>query len=158
MKLDIEKVEELLINFVKNNLTTKLAEIDSEKNDGIVLSGIPTAAYFDTFTSEINNVENFIYYTINDVTTDGIGPSTASTFSMFIVVYSPENFNSENSTWRKKSFRYSRAIQEIIQENSKDVGAISQLTISIIIPQAFALNEDSPIYKVGGVSLSGIIV
>lgn len=158
MKLDLEKTEELLISFVKVDLTDKLAEIDAEKNDGIILTDVPLDSFFDTFTEEVNNVKNFIHYTMNDSSSDGIGPATSKSFSMFIVVYSPENFNSNDSTWRKKAFRYSRAIEEIIQTHSKDIGSISQIKISTMIPQLFQINEQSPIYKVGGALIKGIIV
>lgn len=153
-KLDLEWLEGAIIQLIKDNLTAKLAQIDADKNDGLILDPIPVANYFATFEEEINNVDEFIMYGYDTTTADGIGPATIQDFVFMIFVFFSTMNNEIVNENRKKSFRYSRAIKEIIQSHYGDIGNTSTLKITEVEPADFQLNENSPLLKIAGLQIS----
>jgi len=155
-KMDLEYAESLIIAYVKTQLDKRILLINDEKNDDIKLPEIPTNKYFSTWTEQVNNERNnFIYYNIVEVNTEGIGPATKQEFLMQIVVMSLEDINTHSQIWRRKMYRYGRVIKECIEKKSKDDGRLTPLEITTIIPQQMRINENSPLYKIGGVELKG---
>ena len=154
-KIDSEVIEGLLIDLVKNNLSAKVTSINAEKNDSILITDIPETYYFTTFRDGVNNADPFISYGYDTIDTDGIGSSSKKTFRFFcFVIFS--DINPENSgDFRKKMFRYSRAITEIFEEKSGDFGFFN-LNVIEIAPSDFSLNEDSPVLIISGAVISGV--
>jgi len=154
-KLDLEWLEGAIIQIIKDNLPAKLLEIDVDKNDGLVLDQIPNANYFTTFGEEVNNVNEFIFYGYNSRSSQGIGPATNQLFQMMILVFFSTFNNELEDENRKKSFRYTRAIKEILQAHYGDIGNSSTLKITDAEPVNFQLNEESPLMQIAGVEVSG---
>jgi len=156
-KLDLELLETTIIQLIKDNLTAKLTEIDTEKNDGLTLDPIPDANYFRTFEEEINNVNEFIYYGHDVRVTTGIGPASKQEFTFMILVFFSTMNNETSDENRKKSFRYTRAIKEIIHSNYGNISGVSTLKITDLEPPDMQINENSPLLKSAGIELSSSI-
>lgn len=154
-KFDTEKFENTIIQVIKDNLSAKLIEINSDKNDGIICKDIPKKAYFSTLTDEYCNFNPFIYYQIVEIEPNTEGGNTFRKITMLISVCISDDNNS--LALRKKTFRYSRALQEILEKNVKINGYCSNTKFSEIPPINLRLNENSPNYKLGGIILTSKI-
>ena len=152
-RLDAEMVEAIIIGYVQADLAAKAVEINAQKNDGVTINNIQN--YFTTLTEETNNINEFILYGMDNIDAEGIGPATVSTFTMVVFTFDVQKLNTLGEEWRKKAFRYTRAMQEIIQSHYKDDGRISEIEITGLLPQTFQDNENSPLYKIGGVLIEG---
>ena len=145
---DVEDVENRIIGVIQDNLGTKIADINAEKGDTLLIE-IPIDSYITTFNESVNNKKSFVFYGVDSIDTLPIGSATKQTINMFVFVFFSElNRQDEN---RKKSFRYSRAFKEIVEGKSNSFGPLSQIKITSIAPSDFQLNENSPLYKIGGV-------
>lgn len=154
-KIDSEVIEGLLIGLVKDNLAAKVTAINLEKNDGVTISDIATADYYTSFRDTINNSDPFIFYGYDNLSVDGMGPSSKKTFRFFcFVVFSDINPDNDND-FRKKLFRYSRIITEIFETHCSDFGMFNPIKVIEYAPSDFALNENSPVLTISGAVISG---
>jgi len=145
---DVENVEDRIIEVIQENLGAKIAEINTEKEDTLLID-IPIDSYFTTFGESTNNKKLFVFYGVDSVDTLSIGVSTKQTINMFVFVFFSDL--NKQDTLRKKSFRYTRAFKEIIERQTARFGALSQIKVTSIAPSDFQLNEQSPLYKIGGI-------
>lgn len=113
-KLDIEAVLGLIETFIKANLNTKLAALDTEKSDGITLATIATDAYFlETLDRGVASHKAFIVYGIEAGEAVGIGPGTSEKWKIFVVlVLSDEGSDTQIV---KRLLRYQRGLKEIFE-------------------------------------------
>ncbi len=145
---DVEDVENKIIGIIQNNLGDKVVEINAEKGDTLLID-VPIESYLTTLNESINNDNLFVFYGVDSIDTISIGAATKQTVNMFVLAFfSGVNSQDEN---RKKSFRYSRAFKEIIEKNTALHGNLSQIKVTSIAPSDFQLNENSPLYKIGGI-------
>ena len=152
MKYDIERLEADLLALVKAKLPAKLAEITAEKADSIVL-GVPTdAEYFNTTDDEVNNDKLSVQYGVVDGSAFSISSNTTEDNRYIFLIYLNE-LNSQPGVVRKKLFRYIRAFKEIFEENFDRFPCVSNIKVQSIAPTSAGWdeNENSPVYKVGGV-------
>lgn len=152
MKLDLELAESIIIAWIASDLAAKVLEINTEKADGISINDIQY--YFSTESEDVNNYNEIIFYGMDSSEVEGIGPVSSNTFEMFILSLDALGLNSSTEQSRKKAFRYSRAFKEIIETNSTSYGGL-KIKVSGIVPNVFRLNENSPLYYVGGVIIEG---
>ncbi len=154
-KIDAEVIEGKLIDLVKDNLAAKVTAINAEKADGVSISNIADSEYYTTFRDRINNSDPFIFYGYDNLSVDGIGPSSKKTFRFFcFVIFSDVNPENDGD-FRKKLFRYSRIITEIFEENCSDFGMFNPVKVIEYAPSDFALNENSPVLTISGAVISG---
>lgn len=151
--IDIESAETIIINAVKYGLDKEILLINDEKDDDLKLDEIPLDQYYSTWTDAVNNSNRFIFYYLTDIRSNGVGPATRIDLSMVIAAFDASNINSHSNIWRRKALRYGRVIQQCVQKRFKDDGRLA-MTISAMIPQMFQINDNSPLYKVGGVEVS----
>ena len=152
-KYDIETFLATLIATVKSNLSAKIDEINSEKDDGICLKTIDDEDYYSQTNDQIWNKNQFIYYTIADLETNTNGGSTAITISVNIEIV----FDNTNKTdTLEKVLRYSRCLREVVQSNFKE-GKHANLKISELLPGNLVSNDGAD-FKIGGVVVQSTIV
>ncbi len=150
MKCDVETVEADLLALVQAKLPDKIAEITAEKADGIVLTVPANTDYINTTDDEVNNTDLIVHYGITDGVPLSIGSNTAEDNRYVFNIYLDE-LNQQPGIVRKKLFRYIRALKEIFEENFKKFSYLSSMKVETIAPGMWQKNEQSPIYKVGGV-------
>lgn len=153
-KNDIEKVEQVILGIVQSKLAAKVAEINADKNDAIVLTNIDSSKYFNNFYEEEETSDLFIFYGIEQVETQSIGVDSAETWTIFYIVYIGDS-NNKKANVRPKVFRYTRALKEIINENSNLIARhCSKGEISNLTPENVEdINNDTPFYR-GGIEFT----
>jgi hypothetical protein len=151
MKYDIERLEADLLALVKSKLPAKIAEIQAEKADSINLVVPVDADYFNTTDDEVINRKLSVQHGAVDGLPNSIGPATAEENRYVFIVYLNELNEGPGGAVRKKLFRYARAFKEILEENFDRFPQVSNMKIQTIAPQAWAENENSPVYKAGGI-------
>ena len=141
MTYDIETFVSDLQSFLNSNFNTKLAAIDSEKNDGITLDTVSSSAYFiQTMDSRASNYSPFIYIGIEDVKSESIGPGLGKDYSIIIAIVA-QDMASDDYMW-KRMYRYQRALEELLNANYADVASIGyKIKISSLVPMPFKLMD-----------------
>jgi hypothetical protein len=157
-RYDIESFLTDLVTFLKANLNTKLAAIDTEKNDGITLKQINTtyAYMFQSMNDKIANYDPVLLYGIEDIKSEGIGPATAKTYpiSIVIIVADPGT----DSNMMKRILRYSRALSELLEGSWSQIGNAVKVTVSSLAPISFKLQDRSDDFRAVGVQLEVTII
>lgn len=159
MKYDTEIFESDLLSLVKEKFPPKLAEIDAEKSDGIVLRVPLDSEYFNNTSDRVNNDIMSVMYGIVDGITNSIGSSFAQENRYIFLVYL-NDLNSPEGETRIRLLRYIRALTEIFNENFRTFQCVSAMKIESISPNQIGWeeNEDSPLFKVGGVYIEATII
>jgi hypothetical protein len=156
-KLDIELIESKILQIVKDNFSAKITEINNDKNDAITIDDIPSKNFIMNLDSEPLNSSLFINYGLADSEIIEELGSFSTVWTLFYVVYINEINQMKGSKIRSKVLRYTRALEEIITENSDKISRYTTLPkISHILPQDVENTERTP-YKIGGIKLDIII-
>lgn len=146
---DVETLIDGLITLIKSKLSTKLAEIDAEKNDGVTLATIDNAAYSDFgIPDNILNYDPFIWVVENAISGDSIGAHTAMEIEIFAAVVIADSGN--DLSMGKRVRRYARAMKEVIEENFKLQGTLEVKSMS---PESYKL-RDEKFHHFAGVSIN----
>ena len=117
-KKDSEYYVLLIKEVLKNNLNTKIIEINTLKNDGISLSSVnDNAYYFLTFGQNVPAYDPSIFlgYDVNVQGQLGYGTSETLICSIEMIISSKMIANEDNLA--KIICRYRRAVSEVINEN-----------------------------------------
>lgn len=155
-KFDVESFRDYFLNLVKDNLTAKLAEIQAEKGDGLDLTTFEDAQYVGDMNEKVMNFERYIYYalTIGDQETNGHQTSLDIEMSIEVVFANQEGGQEvENSL-----LRYTRAISEIILENSVGRASIGGIEVKRFFPVSGNNTITQTLVHVGSVEITGTIV
>lgn len=157
MKYDVEILEADLLALVQAKLPGKLTEITAEKADSITIPTPANDQYFNSTDDEVDNRTLAVQYGIVDGSPDSISSNTAEDNRYIFLIYVNE-INQLPGVVRKKLFRYIRALKEVFEENFDQFSFVSKMNIVTIAPQSWAENENSPVYKVGGVYIETSLV
>lgn len=150
---DLEDLLDDVEQVLKDNFNTKLGQIDTEKNDSIVLAPVSSdEGYFlQTLDGRIANANPIIYYSVADIESVGKGPATGNIYQIEVVLMLRDAIDESNIG--KRMFRYSRALKEVFEEQWATIGNGIRLKILSLVPIAFTeLNTSQP-YRAVGVRL-----
>lgn len=115
-KYDLESFTSDIETLLKANLNTKIAAIDTEKADGITTGPVNDAAYFfQSLNEDVVNLDPFIFWGVDNIVSDSLGPATLETVSVAIMLVMEDT--AEDGNLRKRMLRYKRALQEVFQDN-----------------------------------------
>lgn len=155
-RFDLEDFRDVLKAYLVDNMVAKVAEINAEKGDSLLID-IPEAQYFQDFNEKIVNFKEFIYFGFQPFE-PGIssGDSLAQPVSMFFVTMVTDQ--SGGITGENKILRYTRAMAEIFQAKALTDSRISDLEITILPPDLVKIEPGSEWYKAGGVNVKGTVL
>jgi len=155
-KYDIETFLVALETHLKADLNTKIAEINTEKNDSITLLTIDSNAYCQQSMDQvIMNYDPYIYYGITDIRSIGLGPQTANTYRIVIAIIVAD---AEGDTLiARRLLRYQRALSEVIENKSSTFASYKKTNISSLVPIAFQIQDETRSYRAIGVELETTI-
>jgi len=149
-RYDLEMVLADIKSIMTTHLNTKLAAIDTEKNDGIVLKTIAADAYaLQNLTQKVMNYDPFIQYGVSDVSTNGQGPHSAETFQLVAAVLLVDS--GQDAQMMTRLFRYRRALKEIFEDNWKKMSGGVQMKIEGGLPAEMQEAKTQKAYRVIGV-------
>lgn len=151
---------ELFLNDIKTILTshlnTKIAAINSEKNDTITLGSINNNAYFlQTLDNDEANFDPYVLYGIEDIKTVGIGPLSGHEYTIAIVIVVADH---QDGNCAKKMMRYQRALEEVFAEHFQENEHGTKMEIQSIVPVSFKALNTSFRYRAIGVALRAHLV
>jgi len=148
-KNDIEKVEQVILGIVQSNLAAKVVEINTDKGDTL-LTDIASDKYFSDFYQKESTGSKFIFFGIEQPEAQSIGVDSAETWTIFYKIFIEQQNNL--STIRSSVLRYTRALKEIINENSSLIARhCSKGEISNLTPENVEdINNNTP-FKMGGI-------
>lgn len=152
MKYDEELAVKDAIDLVKQKLSAKIAQINAEKNDDIVLATIPEAQYiFEMLTDEILNYKGYmVIYGIQDTPvreqSDG---NTIEDIVVSVQIGTFDNGEKDRSKTMYKLLRYRRALKEIFLENSDVFRGYAKSKVKSLKPDAFPINNKYVLITIG---------
>lgn len=155
--MDEENFLDDIVAIVKNNLSAKIAEINTLKNDSIILDDIPSERFIETLNEDALNWPVFVYYGIDSIDTNGIGPSTSRQVTVFFDLLFMDDQSGFGNLARRSVQRYTRALREIIEKNYKKIKYASISKVNSVSPIDLKTLEDSNFYKVAGVEVQATI-
>lgn len=153
-KYDVESFVDNVIDTIKTNLTTKVAEINAEKNDIYNLEVVDNAHYYEDISQQVLNANPFIYYTPVELETTTVGANTSISITLAVSIVFD---NTNDSGTMKKVLRYSRVLREIVQNNHALSPSASSLKVTEFVPTDITINDGSD-FKMGGIHVTSTIV
>ena len=151
-KFDNEVLLNAVVQYLKDNLTAKLAEIDAEKADGITLTPVSADAFFvHTLDDEVTNYNPFIYVGFSSLGGSAIQGSTA--FEPRIQVTIVMSASTETQDDFAKILRYQRALVEIFNEGFSRIRSEINLTIENLEPVTLQGVNTSNLYRAIGIEM-----
>ena len=155
-RFDLEDFSDVLKAYLVDNMVAKVAEINTEKGDSLLVV-IPEAQYFEDFNSDIVNFKDFIYFGFLPFD-PGIssGDSLGQPVTMFFLTMTSDVDG--GTIGRNKILRYTRAMTEIFQASALKDSRISDLEITILPPDLVQITPGADWYKAGGVYVKGTVL
>jgi len=160
-KFDAEDLLDSILAMMTDGLNAKIAAVEAEKTakgKGITLASIDSNAYFrQTWNDKILNYSPAIFYGIENNATIGQAGATATQYFIFAEVIISDSGNDDQVV--NRILRYTRALQELFEEQFARVAELGRIKIETVRPVSFKLEEDnSNEVKVGGVSITVTLV
>lgn len=154
--MDLEVIENILVAIVQAKLPAKLIEINTKKNDGIVLENIPNENYFNEFYTKPLQMSLLMSYGFEqNVIPIGGDSGTAIEFYFNVLIEQPN----QPENLRPKVIRYARALQEIIEDNSNEIhiktGSLPE--IILLSPELSTELNMNTAYRVGGIHINLVV-
>lgn len=150
-KYDVENLLADIKTILVNNLNTKLAAIDSEKNDGITLKTVAEDAYIlQSMDAKSANYNPYILYGVVDIEGEGFGPMTQQILQIQVALVLADFGEQEMG---KVMLRYLRALQEVIEDNWTENNNGVKLSISSLVPIDLQNINTSNRYKAVGLDI-----
>jgi hypothetical protein len=155
MAYDLEQFITDVQTLCAAQLNTKIAALNSEKNDSIVLASIDSSAYVvQSFDAETVNWNPFVFIGVNEIKdmSEPIRGASATDVKVVVAIVL-EDASVDVQVW-KRMFRYGRALKEIFEDNFDGIGRSIKLSVQSQVPIELPLLNDSFTHKAMGVMLS----
>lgn len=151
---DAENIMFDLYNYYSTNLNTKISAITSEKADGLSLSTIDSNAFFIFPYDDdavIANYNPIFIFSLKDSVSIPRQRHTSVDLVFYASIFTTINKNADNLESVRRLLRYSRALREVAQDASKEVG-FTELNIQEVPPFGpFPITESDQLYNGVGV-------
>lgn len=153
---DIESLMADIKSFLQAKLNTKLADIDTEKADGITLATIDSGAYFwNWMGDEVANYNPFVFYGIDSEQPNSVGAGNVRVFTIQVFVVLTDTQNDPEIM--KRMYRYQRALFQIFEKDWSTVGRGVNFEITGLLPFVFSLFQAQNAHRGIGVQLKAAL-
>lgn len=129
------------------NLNAAIAAVEAEKvSQGLPVTNLlpvdTTSGYFVQSWGLRNlNQSPAIWYGVEELKTEGIGPYTKETYKIFVELVLIDTMQDALVNFR--TLRYSRALRDVFEKNYDQLPSASQIKIETVHPISFKLDNDS---------------
>jgi len=149
VKIDPESYLLAIETFLKANLNTEITDLNTEKNDAIVLKSISTDAYFlQTLNDKVANYNPYILIGLDDIQSVGIGPATGKKMIFSIVIIIQDSI--EDLLIGRRMLRYGRVLEDLLNRSFNKIICHATFTIQSLVPIAItSVNTNDPYRAVG---------
>lgn len=154
-RYDIESFAKDVEATLKSKLNTKITSINTEKGDYDIDPISDKAYFFQTLNDKVNSFSPALFYYIDDIRSDGIGPATSDDISIEIVIILS---NSNDGKQAYKLLRYLRALKELFNDEFNNVKSNRTVKVESLVPINFALQNSSSYVDGIGIRLTTTIV
>lgn len=156
-KVDLEYIVSDLKALLVANLNTKIAAIQTEKNDGMVLKTVDSNAFFiqDMNSAKALVYDPFIYLGVEDVKTNGLGPVTLKEYSIPVILVLADN--GQDREIANRLYRYWRSLEETFEDGYHLLESSLKLNISSLVPISWRDENSSSTYRAVGVMVTAAI-
>jgi hypothetical protein len=136
-------------NFLQANLNTEIGNLNTEKNDSIVLKTISNDAYFlQTLNDTVANYNPHILISLDDIGSSGIGPGTLKTLTFSIIVILEDR--GEDFFIGRRMLRYGRVLEDLLNRSFNKIIPHATFKINSLVPIAItSVNSNDPYRAVG---------
>lgn len=158
---DLESFRDEFLTLFQTEMAAKITAINTEKGavsgDLDYLTDFTSDQYIADMNEKVMNYESFVFYSWPSVvTTESFAGKYSLEVTMAFEVVFTDMEGGEIAN--NKILRYTRAMAEIVIEYAnKRSSQISNLELSILAPTPIQLNQETPVWKVGGISIKGVI-
>jgi len=153
---DVEDLMRSLVTVMQAGLPAKITAINAQKADGIVLEQIANANYYNVINEQVEGVSPFIYYGFSSIGSESIGSNkTKLTPTIFFEVAFSNDYRDQDAYW--KVLRYTRAMQEVMQDNFFRIRSSENLRIEPFTPADIHKNDGADL-KIGGIQVTTTMV
>ena len=151
-KFDLECLVDNIEQFLKDNLNTKIQEIDVEKNNGITCELVDPEAYiFQSLDNLPVNFDPILFYGISDLGSDSVPGAVAKKPKIEISVIKVDD---ESKEIGKKLLRYGRALEEIFEKNYFKINNVRpKIEVTSLQPVSFKAQNSSHRFKAIGIEI-----
>lgn len=151
-RYDIESFLSDVSGFLQSNLNTQILAMNSEKNDSLTLAQISSSAYFlQTLNEQVAAYDPFIFYGVQDVKTEGAGPTSRKAYTVNVIVVLSDQ--GQDSLIAKRLFRYGRVLEDLFEKNWASLGSSVKIKVQSLVPVSFRLANSSDFHRAVGVAL-----
>jgi hypothetical protein len=148
-KYDVESFRDDIINLIKDNLDSKINEINLEKSDSNNISLVAAENYYNDINDQVLNANPFVHYGVLTAEPIGsVGIKTSLEVTIFVYVFI-DMLNAVGA--ETKVLRYIRALSEVIQCDFKKFRA----SLSIVQRLPAIVQHNGSDFKVGGINITG---
>jgi hypothetical protein len=153
MEVDIEILLDKIDTFLKANLNLQIASINLEKNDTLALATVSDDAYFfQTMNDRVANFDPFLFYGLDNVDSEGIGPATRKTYSIQVIIVVTDT--GQDELMGKRLLRYSRVLEDLFNNYWASIKSSVNFKVQSLVPVAFSLVNSSDVYRAVGITLT----
>lgn len=135
-----------IIAAVKSSMNTKIAAINAEKSDTVVLREVEENAYFyDTWGNELPNYDPCVIFAVNVQPTGTVGDTTSQRIEILIQLVFASTIAADPLDLYRFSARYRRVLKELAE-------AVSTRPRANVIPlggSSFVVKKGGLYYTVG---------
>lgn len=159
-KYDVESLLDDVKALLEANFATKIAAINSEKNDSITLTAPASGSYFrGELNGEQETMDPFVFYGIETVKTEGRGPATSNLYSLFVVIVIEDTGqDAQLGGVYNRMLRYMRAMYEVFQDHWSEYEPSVKLLVSSIEPVLFTDLNTTQTYRSAGVKIEASLL
>lgn len=151
-KYDVESFLDDVEGFLKTYLNAQITLLNSEKGADPVLLPIADEAYFlQTLNDRVANYNPFLFYGIDQVQSEGIGPATRKQYLVNVIIVMSDM--GEDLLIAKRLLRYSRVLEDLFENKFAQMGNSVKLKVQSLVPVSFKLVNSSDDYRAVGVTL-----
>lgn len=150
-KYDVESLITDIQSVLSSNLNTKLSTIDTEKNDGMTLTTVASAAYFLDMDDKAANFNPIVLIGESENIGEGIGPATSEKVTIQVALILNDNGTDLNIV--KRMLRYRRALKEVIEDNFYKNRRCDYLQVKSLPVLDFLRSGESLRYKIAGIEI-----
>lgn len=153
-KFDLEEFRDYFLDMVKTNLADKLIEITADKGDSLEIPMPEDHHFIHTVNDQAISFNRFIHYGFSNIEAVGNGAAISYTPTLFFAFYFQDL--GKGNVAEQKLLRYTRAMTEVVMEQSTKNAIISALKVEPLPPAIVALaDQDGSEWKVGAIEITG---
>lgn len=159
MNYSVENLCADIKSFLLNDLNTMIATVEAEKiSQGLPVTGLlpintSYGYFFQNWSDSILNINPAIFFGIEEIAAQGMGPATQETYKIFVEIILV--VSGADTLGNIRILRYTEAIKRVLQNNYDRIPSASKIKIETVRPRSFILDANtSEEMRVGGVSLT----